>query len=152
MPPTFSDMFHPWRQFRNLSHVKLRWATLPDGILGLTDFDRNEVILDPVQNRTSADRRCTITHEMHHLIRGPVPRHLTEREEREIDKQAARLLLPDIKRIGEALAWAHDLTEAAEELWVDEDTLKIRLQHLHPAERGYLRGRLHDPGHHSAQD
>lgn len=150
MPPTFSDMYHPWRAFRALKHVKLRWAPLPLGILGLTDFDRNEVILDPVQNVTQADRRCTIAHEMHHLIRGPVPRHLTAREEAEIDKQTSRLLLPDIKKVGEALAWSHDLAEAADELWVDEDTLKIRLKHLHPAERGYLRSRLHEPGDHSA--
>lgn len=142
MPPTFSDMYHPWRAFRSLTHVKLRWAPLPKGILGLTDFDTNEVVLDPDQNVTQADRRCTIAHEMHHLIRGPVPPHLQRREEVEIDKQAARLLLPDVERIADAMIWAHGLGEAAEELWVDEDTLRVRLRHLHPAERGYLKRRL----------
>jgi hypothetical protein len=36
---------------------------------------------------------------------------------------------------------------AAEELWVCEDTLRVRLKHLHPAERGWLRRRLEQEGH-----
>ena len=44
-----------------------------------------------------------------------------------------------------ALAWAHNLDEAADELWVDVETLEVRLAHLHPSERHYLRRRLqHD--------
>lgn len=63
-------------------------------------------------------------------------------EELRVRRLAARMLLPDIRKIGEALAWAHTYTEAAEELWVDLDTLLDRLDSLHPAELHYLRRRL----------
>lgn len=141
--PTLPDMYHPWRALRRMSNVTLRWEPLPEGMLGMTDFDTNEVILDPEQNKTQADRRSTLTHELHHLLRGPVPLWRRSREENECDHLAARLLMPDVKVIGDALAWANmDLAVAAEELWVDEDMLRIRLDRLHPSERGYLKRRL----------
>lgn len=140
-----SDMYHPWRLFRNLTHVKLRWAPLPPGIKGVTDFDTNEVVMDPDQHANSADRRSTISHEMQHLVRGPVMPHLIGREEVQVEKIAARLLMPDIKEIGKVLEWSGtNLEEAAEELWVDVAMLRCRLDHLHPAERGYLKRRLAD--------
>lgn len=145
--PRFAGMYHPWRALRRMSHVRLRWEKLPEGMLGMTDFDTNEVILDPEQNVTQADRRSTLTHELHHLLRGPVPTLMRHREEVTCDRLAARLLLPDIKAIGDALAWAdRNIAEAAAELWVDEDMLKVRLEHLHPSERGYLKRRLAEPG------
>lgn len=131
---------HPWRAFRDLAHITLRWAHLPDGVLGVTDFEAGTVTLAHGMNQ--AERRCTIAHETQHVVRGPVPAYLRAREEREVDRCSARLLLPDVKVIGEALAWAVSVGEAAEELWVDEPTLRARLEALHPAERGYLRQRL----------
>lgn len=133
-------MHHPWRAFSLLTHITLRFAVLPKGLLGYTDFALGEVVL--AKGLTQAQRRCTIEHERHHVLRGQVPHHLIAREEREVDKIAARLLLPDVKAIGEALAWASSNAEAAEELWVDEAMLRCRLDNLHPAERGYLRNRL----------
>jgi hypothetical protein len=64
--------------------------------------------------------------------------------ERRVSDIACRRLI-GIRDLGEALAWAHDVDEAADELWVDVDTLRARLDHLHPAERAYLRRRLADP-------
>lgn len=61
-----------------------------------------------------------------------------------MDREAARLLLPDVLTIADALAWAHTIEEAAEELWVDVDTLRARLRCLHPVERGYLTRALAD--------
>jgi hypothetical protein len=77
---------------------------------------------------------------------GPVPTYLQPREEPEVDKAAARLLLPNIRAVGEALAWSVSVSvgEAADELSVDEPTLRTRLEHLHPAERAYLRRRLEE--------
>jgi len=44
-------------------------------------------------------------------------------------KESARLLLPDVAPIGDALAWAQrDVAAAAEELWVCEDILRVRLR------------------------
>lgn len=135
-------MHHPWRAFRELVDWTLHWAHLPEGLLGLIDFGAQTVTLD--SRLTQAERRCTIAHETEHIRRGPVPAHLRAREERTVDRNVARRMLPDIKAVGEALAWAHQLEEAADELWVDEATLRARLEHLHPAEQHYLRRRLED--------
>lgn len=137
-------MHHPWRAFRSLVSWSLHWSDdLPEDMFGYTDHAAHRVVL--AVGLTQVERRCTIEHERQHVIRGPVPRHLIAREERRADRDAARTLLPDVRTIGEALAWARDMEEAAFELWVDEPTLRCRLEHLHPAERHYLRARLEEP-------
>lgn len=133
-------MHHPWRAFSVLTHIKLRWADLPLGLLGYTDHLRGEVVL--AKGLTQTQRRCVIEHERHHVLRGPVPPHLREREERAVEREAARLLLPDISVVADALVWAQNLEEAADELWVDVAMLRCRLASLHPSERGYLSRRL----------
>lgn len=135
-------MHHPWRRFRELVGWTLLFAHLPEGILGLTDYRARTVTL--AHGLTQAERRCTIAHETEHIHRGPVPTHLQPREEVAVDHNVARQLI-DIRALGEALAWALDEHEAADELWVDVPTLQARLRHLHPCERHYLRRRL-DPG------
>lgn len=134
-------MHDPWHEFRSLSDWALRWDRLPADLLGVTDFRTRTVTLD---NRLlQAERRCTVAHEVEHIRLGPVPTDpvLAAREEAAIDRAVARKLI-GIGDLGDALAWASTLAEAAQELWVDEDTLTARLQHLHPAEVHYLRGRL----------
>ncbi|SFI85153.1 ImmA/IrrE family metallo-endopeptidase [Nocardioides psychrotolerans] len=138
---TFGRMYHPWGRFRDLAHFTLRWAHLPEGVLGVTDFDGKTVTL--AHGLDQAERRSTIAHEVEHIDRGWSP--CTTREECQIERAAAQKLI-GIRELGEALAWARDLEEAAEELWVDVPLLRVRLQHLHPAERAYLRRRLADEG------
>lgn len=133
-------MHHPWREFSRLTDWTLRWAELPDDMWGVTDFTTQTVTL--TLGLSQAERRCTIAHETQHILRGPVPEQLVLREEVEVDRNAARLLLPDLTLIGDALAAAPDVQTAAAELWVDEIILKARLRALHPAERGWLRRRL----------
>lgn len=132
-------MHHPWRRFRELVDWTLHFAYLPDGILGLTDFGARTVTI--AQGLTQAERRCTIAHETEHIHRGPVPAFYRAREEEAVDCNVARQLI-EIRALGDALAWAHNEHEAAEELWVDVATLRARLRHLHPCERHYLRRRL----------
>ncbi len=94
---------------------------------------------------TQEERRCTIAHEIEHILNGgPMPPLLVAKEERQAREATARKMLPSIHAIGDALAWAQgDIAEAAEELWVDEQTLKDRLEFMrHPAERAYLQSRL----------
>lgn len=133
-------MHHPWAAFATLIDWKLVFAFLPEGFLGFTDYKTQTVTIDP--RLTQAERRCTIAHETEHIVRGPagLASHF-EREELAVHKAAARKLI-GIRDLGEALAWASDLHQAADELWVDVDTLTTRLQHLHPAERAYLIRRL----------
>lgn len=133
-------LYHPWRRLRDLVDVTLYWH---DGHPpGWCRHSTQEVSLQ--RGMTQAERRSTLTHELVHLERGPAVRGYGVREEREVDKEAARRLLPDVRAVGEALAWASCLEEAADELWVDLGTLRARLEHLHPAERAYLRRRLAD--------
>lgn len=144
---TVPRVIHPWRRFRALAHIELRWHDKhdSDGNLadfGYTDFDDNAISLR--RDLDQAGRRSTILHECLHAERGPSldDPALIAREEMRVSREAARMLLPDVRAIGEALAWAHSLAEAAFELWVDEDTLRDRLDNLHPAELHYLRQRL----------
>lgn len=132
-------MHHPWRALRALERFELRWAHLPIGKLGETDFDAETITL--AHGLDQAERRSTIAHELEHIERGWSP--CTAREECAVDREAARKLI-EVRALGEALAWAVDEQEAADELWVDVHMLRARLRHLHPAERGYLRRRLAD--------
>lgn len=109
--------------------------------MGLTCWSDQTVTLD--KTLMQAERRCTIAHEVEHIRRGPVPAEpvLAAREESAVEQAVARRLIP-IRALGEALAWSQHPSVVAEELWVDEDTLRVRLNHLHPAERAYLTRRL----------
>ncbi len=132
---------HPWQRLGRLAHVRLLWHD--GGECGVTDFEASTVSLR--RGMTQAQRRTTVLHECLHVERGPVPTGLAAREELRVEKETVRLLLPDLGEVAEALRWSHDLHEAADELWVDEQALRVRLAHLQPAERAWLDRRLADP-------
>ncbi len=90
-----------------------------------------------------AQRRATLTHEIAHIERGDVPEYLHVREERIVSEIAARRLIP-LDRLVDALRWARDLTELADELWVDEPTVRCRLDTLDPVEVAELHSALDD--------
>lgn len=129
---------HPWRVLGSLTHIDLVWHD--GGDMGETDHEAGTISLR--RGMTWAQRRSTLIHECLHVLRGPSLDTLEDREELRVEKESARWLLPDVRVIGEALAWAHSRAEAADELHVDERTLAIRLRYLHPAERSYLRERM----------
>lgn len=134
-------MHDPWSEFQALTDWGLRSARLPADLIGVTDFPARTVTLD--ERLRQAERRCTIAHEVEHIRRGPVPTEpvLAAREEAAVEQAVARKLI-GITDLGETLASVDNLADAADELWVDEDTLAVRLRHLHPAEVHYLRRRL----------
>lgn len=129
---------HPWRRLRRLAHITLKWHD--GGPAGETDYEANTISLR--RGLTHDERRSTILHECLHVERGAPLDTMVEKEERRIDREASRLLMPCIREVGEALAWARDLPEAAWELSVDVGMLRARLDNLHPVERHYLRQRL----------
>jgi hypothetical protein len=131
---------HPWRRLRDLAHITLLWHD--GGPAGETDFEANTISLR--RGMTHDERRSTVLHECLHVERGAPLTTMEGREERRVERESARLLLPDIRAVGEALAWGRDVAEAAWELNVDSGTLRIRLENLHPAERAYLKRRLED--------
>lgn len=133
-------MHHPWRAFGNLTSWTLRWShELPEEIVGEVDFDARTVTL--AHGLTQAERRCTIAHETQHILRGPVGAGVVAREERLVDREAARLLIP-LEALAEALLWSYDEYEVAEELWVDVATVRARLANLTSDEQRQLNERL----------
>lgn len=124
------NVWHPYRALP--SEWRLRITRLPDGLLGLTDHSARTVTL--TAGMTQAQRRSTMAHEIGHVERGPVPEHIEHIEERAVDVLAARRLIP-LEQLIDAARWARCTHELAEDLWVDEATLRVRLDHLHPSER-----------------
>ncbi|MCV7210213.1 hypothetical protein H7J75_16250 [Mycolicibacterium canariasense] len=108
---------------------------------GMTSFPLRKVWL--CRRLRQVHRRCTLTHELIHLERGPVPDYLLAAEERIVDELAARRLieLPDLM---EGLRWTRDPEELADALWVDRSTLNTRMRTLDPVEVADLEHALQD--------
>lgn len=131
--------WHPWRALRSLVDWTLRWGHLPDGVLGETDWEARTVTLR--HGLTQAERRSTLTHELEHVARGPVPVYCQAREERAVDEAAARRLIR-FDRLVDAMVWSLDEYELAELLWVDVPTVVTRLATLTVEESSVLVDRL----------
>lgn len=141
--PGMTGGLNPWRRLRELVGWTLRrHDPAVDSRMGVTRFAAREISLRADLNWE--ERRCTILHECLHAERGPVTNSLVAREELRVRRETALLLLPDVLAIGEAFAWAHTVSEAAEELRVDVGVLLDRVGVLTPAERAYLTERLED--------
>ncbi len=125
---------HPWRTLRDQwPHVDLYYADLPEGTWGLSD-GRTIWLSDTL---SQAERRCTVMHEIVHMELG---QHECQDPavEAVVHREVARRLIP-WERLASALLWARDELELADELWVDVETVQVRLEHLHPSERAKLR-------------
>jgi hypothetical protein len=115
------------------------------GDYGYTDHEARTISLRA--DLTWPQLRSTLVHEVLHATRGPALDTLGDREEMRVRKETARLLLPSIHAVADALAWSQvRAREAAADLGVDVDVLWDRLDHLHPAEHHYLRRRLAEVG------
>lgn len=136
-------MIHPWRRLRALADWELtRHSRDDDERMGVTRHGRREISLR--DDLTWAERRCTVLHECLHAEHGPVLDTMEPQHETAVRRATARLMLPEVRSIGEALAWALSAEEAADELGVDVGVLRDRLRWLHPAERHYLARRLEE--------
>lgn len=122
---------------------ELRWEQLPRGIWGHTDHDQKCIRL--ALGMDQAERRSTLAHELQHVWRGPDavgPWH-----ERQIDKAAARVLIP-LRELIDALFWAADDEQLAEHLWVDVLTVQCRLENLTDDETDEINRRLDEAERH----
>src|SRR6187397_1452970 len=134
---TVSHPHHPSRRFSELTDWSLRWAELPPGVMGRTCHRTKTVTL--ALGMSQAERRCTIAHETEHIERGPVPPQRAPREELEIDRTVARLLIPSVPHLVDAMTWAAGhLETAADALWVDDYVLAARLSAFSDRERSYV--------------
>lgn len=122
---------------RRRPDVTLEWHE--GGPAGLTDFEARTISLR--RGMSQAERRSTLRHELEHIYRGPGLEGYVDAEEMACELSAARDLI-DIRKLGEAMAWTESVHDLAEELWVDVNMVRMRLGHLHPAERAYLKRRL----------
>jgi hypothetical protein len=134
---------HPWRRFAELTDWVLRWSELPMGVMGFTCHRTRTVTL--AMGMSQAERRCTIAHETEHIVRGPVAAHEATQEERAIDRRVATLLIPSLHEVALAMILARGRVDvAADELWVDDYLLQVRLAMLSAGERAYVARRLAD--------
>ena len=90
---------------------------------------------------TQAQRRAALLHELEHLAHGPAVVGYVEQDEKATRERAARWLIP-LENLGDALVWANDDHELAEELWVDLGTVRTRLSTLTAEESRLLNDRL----------
>jgi hypothetical protein len=114
---------------------------LPDRVMGLQLGRRIWL----ARGLTQAERRCTLTHELVHRERGPVPHDpaAAAREERQVDEIAARRLITT-EALVDGLRWTRQLDDLAEHLWVDRPTLNVRMATLDPLEVAELEHHLED--------
>lgn len=124
----------PWSYLRQHPDLTLVWADLPGRLRGCTDGQRI-IWLD--RNLLQRERRCTLTHELVHVRHHHIGRQPQNVENR-VREETARILLPDVGAIVDALSWGHTWTEIAEDLWVTDDTLMCRLTHLTSTERAAI--------------
>lgn len=120
---------HPWQRLRGLAHITLRWHH--DGPMGFCRHSTQEVSIRT--DLTQSERRSTLAHELIHLDRGPAIVGFEDHEERIVDEEAARWLIP-LDKLADALVWAFDDEELADLLWVDLGTVQARLVTLTAAE------------------
>ncbi|WP_188544493.1 ImmA/IrrE family metallo-endopeptidase [Rhodococcoides trifolii] len=130
--------WHPWRHLRT-EHpdVDVEFHRHDSGCLGR--WLNGSIEINPRSNQR--ERRCTLTHEIVHLERGPVPNdvRLARREETTVDRLTAHRLIA-LDALIDVLAWNRYRVddEAAEELWVDLPTLITRVRTLTDEERRYI--------------
>lgn len=131
--------WNPWRHLRkHLPHVDVQFVDLtPLGMLGR--ITPQGIQIERTSNQRG--RRSTLSHEISHLERGPVPAHpfFAAREEQVVEELTARRMirLPDLV---DAVLWCQGRAddETAEELWVDPDILLTRIRTLTPGERTWV--------------
>lgn len=138
-----TSAYSPWGDLASMPDVQVEYADLPDE-LGWWDPDRRVITLDKSQGQ--AERRCTLAHELEHAKRGDedvshVSPILAVRQEIAAAVRAARRLIP-LAALVTALLWSQDERELAEELHVDEDTVRIRLLTLSTTEHAIIDKRL----------
>lgn len=133
--------FSPWRILRlRYPDVEVSCRQrLPDHLMGLQHGRRIWLC----RTLTQAERRCTLTHELVHRERGPVPSDpaAAAAEERAVDGIAARRLIT-LPSLLDGLQWTRDPHQLAEHLWVDLPTLRARMAGLDPIEVAELENRL----------
>jgi Zn-dependent peptidase ImmA (M78 family) len=110
--------------------ITVRTGRLDDDLLGGWDPVTRTIWLDA--RLTPIERRCTLAHELVHAERadGACASDWHDRKrERQVSVEAAYRLV-SLTALADALRWCIDEHELAEELHVDFDTIRVRLDGL----------------------
>jgi hypothetical protein len=121
--------------------VRVIFAELPPGLLGLCDHDKRTIWL--TTGMSQRQRRAVLKHELLHLQRGRVFSHFVEAEELAVEVATAHALIP-LPALIDALRWTRDAHELADELWAPVDLVVVRMKHLHVSELCHIRRELSD--------
>lgn len=118
-----------------LPDLRLRRDAIEPDLLGLTDFDQRTVTI--ARDASVPVFAATLTHELQHLRRGPCYVGDEEAEERRVDEDTARLLVPQdlLPAVLDRVNPAH----LARDLGIDLDTARRAIQ-LALRDRSRLRG------------
>lgn len=117
----------PWQVVDQMADVTVRVGDPGPGAWGRVDFASRTVTLAP--DLLDREERCTLSHELVHLERGPVPPWQQDREEQLVEAESARRMVP-LRDLMTAVQWTDDAYELALELWVDVTTLVARVKAL----------------------
>jgi hypothetical protein len=132
--------YNPWRDLRdNWPHIQVVIEPMHGRLLGELRYP----VIALRADTSSAQRRCTLTHELIHLERGVCDwGQWSEREERYVHDEVARRLVPidELARAIRDVGGTHDLAAVAAALDVDRDTLRVRLGLVTAAERSVIVG------------
>src|SRR5690348_4938260 len=117
-----------WEWVRCRPHITVVWSDdLDEDEVGRAEFATNTILL--AKDLTQAERRTACWHEVRHLERGAPPAYHEAREERAVDLEVARDLIP-LDALVDAMLWSADDWEIAEELTVSVDLVRVRLHNL----------------------
>lgn len=136
-------MYDPWAVLAQHPEWRLRRDhPLEGGMLGCFDPDTGTIFLDPSLGQ--AARRCTLAHEIEHALAGDTCTgfDFADDEAERLAATAAARKLIDIRDLAEAELFDRSPESVAEALWVDLDTLRLRVETLEPQELAYLRRRI----------
>lgn len=111
---------------------------------GQTVWDHGRARVELAHDLGWIQQRCTLAHEMHHLVAGQPCEPLCARDERKVREATARWLLPDVDEFGAVLART-DVAAAARALYVTKAVLVDRLASLTAEEESQLGGWLEAP-------
>ena len=121
---------HPWRALRDLDHVRVGWQPLTGRRRAMTDGVQR-IWMDT--RLTQAERRTALAHELVHIEHGHEGCQ-DARTEVWVHQEAARWLIP-LESLVDALLWARNEGEIADELWVTPDLVAARFDGLAAAEQ-----------------
>lgn len=126
-------LVNPWADLAARPDIVLEIADLPGRLRGFCDHDARTIWIS--KRLRQRERNKVLQHELIHMDRGPVFACHQFDEERAVERETARSLIP-LDALCDALRWSRDLYDIADVLHVPAYLIKVRWESMkHPAER-----------------